>query len=54
MSYFPEAPTATQWLILLSWTAAGVLMTLVGHHRDMPDMHVPEEQLEPEAQLAAV
>lgn len=54
LSYFPDAATATQWITLLCWTAGGVVLTLVGHHRDEPDLHVPGEQLEPEKQLAAV
>jgi hypothetical protein len=38
----------------VGWTLAGVLLALVGHHRDQPDMHVPEEQLEPESELATM
>jgi hypothetical protein len=55
LSYFPDAATTMQWVILVCWTAAGVVLALVGHHRDQPDMHVPEEQLEhePLPQLAA-
>ncbi|GAA1965492.1 hypothetical protein [Microbacterium deminutum] len=52
LSYFPDAPTAMQWIILLCWTAGGVVLTLIGHHREQPDLHVPEEQLEPELQAA--
>lgn len=47
LSYFPDAATAAQWLILIAWTVVGVFLALVGHYRDQPDMHVPEEQLEP-------
>ncbi|GAA1990503.1 hypothetical protein [Microbacterium pumilum] len=54
LSYFPDAATGMQWMILLCWTALGVLLALVGHYRDKPDMQVPEEQLEPETQLEAV
>ena len=50
LSYFPDAATAMQWIILLCWTVGGVVLTLVGHYRDQPDMHVPEDQLEPELQ----
>lgn len=31
LSYFPEAPTATQWWTLAAWLGAGILLTLVGH-----------------------
>jgi hypothetical protein len=54
LSYFPDAAMTMQWVILVSWTAVGVVLALVGHHRDQPDMHVPAEQLEPEPQLAGV
>jgi hypothetical protein len=57
LSYFPDAATAVQWSVLLGWTALGVVLTLVDHHRDQPDMKVPDESLEhdepgtPEEQL---
>lgn len=54
LSYFPDAATAMQWAVLAGWTLVGILLALVGHHRDQPDMHVPEEQLEPESELATV
>jgi hypothetical protein len=53
LSYFPDAATAMQWIILLSWTALGVVLALIGHYRDTPDMHVPAELLEPEPELQA-
>ena len=53
LSYFPEAPTAVQWTILVCWLAGGVLLTLIGHFRDRADMRVPEDQLEP-AERSAV
>ena len=31
LSYFPDAATAGQWLILLGWVALGVILALVGH-----------------------
>lgn len=49
VSYFPEAPTASQWLTLLAWTAIGVLLALVGHSRQHAELPPPEQQLEPSA-----
>lgn len=46
LSYFPEAATSQQWLTLAAWTLAGVVLALVGHFRDRPDVRVPEAQLE--------
>jgi hypothetical protein len=46
ISYFPDAATAAQWTILLCWTALGVVLTLVGRHRDQPDMYVSTKQLD--------
>jgi hypothetical protein len=46
LSYFPEAATTMQWLVLGCWAIGGVVLALVGHYRDRPDMTVPEDQLE--------
>ncbi|MGC5221343.1 hypothetical protein ACPW96_01960 [Micromonospora sp. DT81.3] len=53
LSYFPDAATAVQWTILACWLIGGVVLALVGHYRDRPDMRVPSDQLEePELQPA--
>jgi hypothetical protein len=46
LSYFPDAATAMQWTVLGCWFIGGVVLALVGHYRDRPDMQVPQEQLE--------
>lgn len=33
ISYFPDAPTATQWLVLCGWTLAGCLLAVVSGGR---------------------
>lgn len=48
LSYFPDADTSKQWWVLSGWVALGVVLTLVGHFRARPTMHVPEGTLEPE------
>lgn len=34
LSYFPDAATGSQWLILAIWVAAGTVLILVGRRRD--------------------
>lgn len=52
LSYFPDANSAQQWWTLIGWVALGVILTLVGHFRARPSMHVPESTIE-EPALAA-
>jgi hypothetical protein len=33
LSYFPNADTTFQWLVLAAWTAGGILLSIVGHFR---------------------
>lgn len=33
LSYFPAADTTFPWLVLLAWTAGGILLSIVGHFR---------------------
>ena len=37
-SYFPDAPTAAQWLILGAWIVGGVVFALVGHRRNAAEL----------------
>ena len=45
-SYFPDAPTAAQWLILGAWIVGGVALALVGHRRNPAELAPDPEQLE--------
>jgi hypothetical protein len=45
-SYFPEAATAAQWLILAAWIAGGVALALMGHRRTTAELAPAPEQLE--------
>ena len=49
--YFPDAATVTQWMILGAWLIAGVVLALVGHHRDRAELAPPAEQLEAPEEL---
>ncbi|MFJ4017324.1 hypothetical protein [Microbacterium sp. NPDC090014] len=42
LSYFPDANTAPQWLILSAWIAFGVMLTLVGHYRTRSSVRAAE------------
>lgn len=33
LSYFPDANTVFPWLVLIGWSAAGILLSLIGHFR---------------------
>jgi hypothetical protein len=46
LSYFPDASTTAPWLTLAAWTAAGVVLALVGHFRTRAELTPPAEQLE--------
>ncbi len=45
-AYFPDAATATQWLILGAWAVGGVILALIGHRRTRAELTPPAEQLE--------
>ena len=45
--YFPDAPTAPQWIILGAWLVGGVILALIGHRRTRAELTPPERQLEP-------
>lgn len=44
--YFPDAATATQWVVLGAWLVAGVVLALIGHRRSRAELTPPAEQLE--------
>lgn len=44
--YFPDAATAVQWVVLGAWLVAGVVLALIGHHRNRAELTPPAEQLE--------
>jgi hypothetical protein len=54
LSYFPEAHNSMQWWVLSGWAALGILLTVVGHFRSRPTMHVPDETLEPAREAVAI
>lgn len=41
LSYFPDAATTTQWLVLAGWAAAGLLLAVLGRHRDEVGLSLP-------------
>lgn len=41
LSYFPNAATTTQWLTLAGWAAAGLLLAVLGRHRDEVALNLP-------------
>lgn len=47
--YFPDAATATQWMVLGAWLVAGVVLAVVGHRRNRAELAPPAEQLEARA-----
>ncbi|GGC81334.1 hypothetical protein GCM10011512_05030 [Tersicoccus solisilvae] len=40
LSYFPDASTAHGWLVLVCWSAAGVLLAVLGRHRNEERVHL--------------
>ncbi|MET0726638.1 MAG: hypothetical protein ABWY36_09850 [Leifsonia sp.] len=52
LSYFPEAPQLTSWLVLTAWALLGVVLMLVGHFRNQEVLHV-EGSLEEEEPATA-
>ncbi|MEU1971614.1 hypothetical protein ABZ477_08150 [Microbacterium sp. NPDC019599] len=47
-SYFPDASTTAQWLILAAWIVGGVLLALIGHRRNAAELAPAPQQLERE------
>jgi hypothetical protein len=46
LSYFPEADTTGQWLVLAAWAVGGLLLTAVGRFRSSAPVRLPEGELE--------
>jgi hypothetical protein len=44
--YFPDAATAVQWMVLASWLVGGVVLALIGHHREPAELTPHPEQLD--------
>ena len=49
INYFPDADNSKQLWVLAGWTAAGVILTLIGHYRDRSAMRIPQGTLEDES-----
>lgn len=46
INYFPDASHVREWGVLLTWTAVGVLLSVLGHYRSSTPVHLPESELE--------
>lgn len=46
VGYFPDASTLTPWLVLCAWVALGVVLALVGHHRERAEVTPRAAQLD--------
>jgi hypothetical protein len=46
VSYFPDASTLHEWLVLLAWTLGGVALSVTGHFRSTTPVHLPDNELE--------
>ncbi|MDR2256048.1 MAG: ABC transporter permease [Arthrobacter sp.] len=51
LSYFPDAPTAAQWLTLAAWVVFGALLAIIGHgvHSRRTPAHALPDGAEPAA-----
>ncbi|MBZ5740475.1 hypothetical protein [Nocardioides mangrovi] len=55
VNYFPDASSLHEWVVLLAWIGAGVLLSVLGHFRSSTPVHLPEGELEhPHGAHAAV
>jgi len=45
-NYFTGASHLQEWVVLLAWTFAGVLLSVLGHYRSTTPVHLPERELE--------
>jgi hypothetical protein len=47
LSYFPDADTTKQWLVLAAWAVGGLVLAIVGHFRSAAPIPLPAGELEP-------
>jgi hypothetical protein len=47
VSYFPDASTLHEWLVLGAWVLAGVLLSALGHVRSSTPVDLPASEREP-------
>lgn len=47
LSYFPDADTSKQWLVLGAWTIGGLVLSVAGHFRSAAPVRLPAGELEP-------
>jgi hypothetical protein len=53
LSYFPDADTTKQWLVLGAWAVGGLVVSMAGHFRSRAPIPLPAAELEPERPQAA-
>lgn len=41
LSYFPNAPLASHWLVLIAWSVVGILLAVLGRHRNDSGVNIP-------------
>lgn len=41
LSYFPDAAQGIHWLVLVAWSVAGILLAVLGRHRNEEAVHLP-------------
>jgi len=54
ISYFPDASSTREWLVLAAWAVTGLGLSAVGHARNRSMIDLPESELEHRGQHAAV
>lgn len=52
ISYFPDADTSMQWLVLGAWMVGGLTLTVSGHFRSSAPVPLETGELEPEGRHA--
>ncbi|SDE08192.1 hypothetical protein [Nocardioides lianchengensis] len=46
VSYFPDASTLHEWVVLVAWVLGGVLLSVTGHFRSSTPVDLPDDELE--------
>ncbi|MCW2830404.1 MAG: hypothetical protein JWP31_1096 [Aeromicrobium sp.] len=46
ISYFPDASSVREWIVLIAWAAAGIALSTLGHVRHGAPMALPADELE--------